>query len=245
MNLEKLLSPDWNNILKKYLPQDWFENQNNFLHEECENYTIYPAKENIFNAFNTTHFSDVKVVIFGQDPYHGENQAHGLSFSVDYSQKKLPPSLRNIFKEMESDLGIDHLNNLNHGCLQKWAEQGVLLINAVLTVRAKNANSHAKCGWEIFTDSVIEALNKEEHQKVVFVLWGAYAQAKKKLIDESKHLIIESAHPSPLSAHRGFFGSKVFSRINEKLIKHHLEPIDWQLQNYTDGGNLYVQDKLF
>ena len=245
MNIKTLLSVDWCEILEKYLPQDWFKKQSEFLSKEYKKNIIYPVQENIFNAFNITKFDDVKVVILGQDPYHGKNQAHGLSFSVDYGQKKLPPSLRNIFKELAHDLGIETINNVNHGCLQSWAEQGVLLINAVLTVRARQANSHAKCGWEIFTDSVIKSLNEEEHGKIIFVLWGAFAQAKRKLIDENKHVVIASAHPSPLSAHRGFLGSKVFSQINQILTEQNLSVIDWQLQNHTDDGILYVQDKLF
>ncbi|UDQ99034.1 uracil-DNA glycosylase [Lentisphaerota bacterium WC36G] len=244
MNLIKFLNSDWYEKIASYLPVNWFEIQSEFLTKEYKNYTIYPTLENIFNAFNSTKFSDVKVVILGQDPYHGENQAHGLSFSVDHSQKKLPPSLRNIFKELNDDLNIDNLS-VRHGCLQEWTEQGVLLINAVLTVRASKPNSHSKKGWEIFTDAVIKALNDLHEQKIIFVLWGNFAQSKKSLINTQKHHVIESAHPSPLSARRGFFGSKVFSKINEILQDEGYKPINWQLKNGVNDDSLYVQEKLF
>ena len=188
------------------------------------NKVIYPKGENIFNAFNSTPFDDVKIVILGQDPYHGPEQAHGLSFSVPEGIRT-PPSLINIFKELNSDLG---LAIPPHGCLQSWAEQGVLLLNAVLTVEHKTAGAHAGKGWEKFTDKVIALLN-DQQEKIVFMLWGAYAHKKGKLIDSEKHLILKSVHPSPLSAHRGFLGCRHFSQANEYLVAEGIEPIDWSL----------------
>ena len=195
-----------------------------FLKKEYSNYTIFPEKDNIWTAFQWTDYEDVKVVILGQDPYHGEGQAHGLSFSVQ-PQVKIPPSLKNIYKELEDDLGIPPVS---HGYLKSWAEQGVFLLNAVLTVREGQANSHRGKGWEELTDFAIASLN-ERKEPIVFILWGASARKKQALIDTTKHYILTSPHPSPLSAYRGFFGSKPFSKANELLIASGQEPIDWQL----------------
>ena len=186
--------------------------------------TIFPEKGNIFNALTLTDYNDVKVVIIGQDPYHGEGEAHGLSFSVQKGIK-IPPSLQNIYKELEDDLGIPPKT---HGDLTSWAKQGVLLLNSVLTVEKDKASSHKGLGWELFTDYIIKLLNQKE-DPIVFILWGRFARDKKKYITNKKHLIIESAHPSPLSAYNGFFGSKPFSKTNEFLIKNKKEPIDWSL----------------
>ena len=186
---------------------------------------IYPPNHLIFNALNTTPLDRVKVVILGQDPYHGPNQAHGLSFSVQKGVA-LPPSLRNIFHELHADVGVERPK---HGDLTHWAEQGVLLLNAVLTVEAGQPTSHQKRGWEEFTDHVIDVLN-EQREHIVFILWGAYAQRKGQRINQDKHLVLKAAHPSPLAANRGgFFGCKVFSKSNNYLKQHGIEPIDWQL----------------
>ena len=195
-----------------------------FLLEEKKKHVVYPPGEEIFTAFNTTPFHQTKVVILGQDPYHGPDQAHGLSFSVRKGIR-VPPSLKNIFKELETDLGIPISS---HGDLTHWANQGVLLLNTVLTVRYKEANSHKNKGWEQFTDSVIQALNSQK-SALIFVLWGRKAQAKEAMIDESKHVILRSAHPSPFSAYNGFFGSRPFSNINKHLKSNEKEGIDWQL----------------
>ena len=192
--------------------------------EKREGKTIYPASDSIFNAFKATPFNDVKVVILGQDPYHGVGQAHGLSFSVPKGVRT-PPSLVNIFKEINRDIGVPIAD---HGCLQSWAEQGVLLLNATLTVEQANAGSHQGQGWELFTDKVIEVLS-DQREHVVFLLWGSYAQKKGRVIDQDKHLVLRSAHPSPLSAYRGFIGSGHFSATNEYLKKHGQSPIDWQV----------------
>ena len=192
--------------------------------EKREGKTIYPASHSIFNAFKATPFNDVKVVILGQDPYHGVGQAHGLSFSVPKGVRT-PPSLVNIFKEINRDIGVPLAD---HGCLQSWAEQGVLLLNATLTVEQANAGSHQGQGWELFTDKVIEVLS-DQREHVVFLLWGSYAQKKGRVIDQNKHLVLRSAHPSPLSAYRGFIGNGHFSATNEYLKKHGQSPIDWQV----------------
>jgi len=186
--------------------------------------TVYPAGADIFNALNSTPFDKVKVVILGQDPYHGPGQAHGLSFSVKPGTK-FPPSLKNIFKEISADLGIPDPEN---GCLQRWAEQGVLLLNATLTVEQGVAGSHQGKGWETFTDAIIHALNAER-EKLVFLLWGCYAQKKGVFIDDSRHCVLKSPHPSPLSAHRGFFGNRHFSRTNSFLVSNGISPIDWSV----------------
>lgn len=195
-----------------------------FLKDEYSHHVIYPSMYDIFNAFKFTPYDKLKAVILGQDPYHEEGQAHGLSFSVNKGIK-IPPSLVNIYKELYNDLGIPPHED---GYLKKWAEQGVLLLNTVLTVRQGLANSHKGKGWEWFTDSVIKVVNEKE-TPVVFILWGANARSKKSLIDTSKHCVIESAHPSPLSCYNGFFGSKPFSKTNNFLISRGIEPIDWDL----------------
>ena len=215
----------WDELLKDDFNSEHYQKLRQFLKKEYFTKTIYPPMDDIFNALKFTDFNDVKAVILGQDPYHGEGQAHGLCFSVKKGIKP-PPSLINIYKEQKQDLGIDQ--PLDNGDLTKWTKQGVLLLNTVLTVRNASPNSHKGMGWEEITDKVIKLLNDRE-KPVVFILWGANARAKKKLITNPNHLIIESAHPSPLSAYNGFFGSKPFSRTNEFLIKTGQSPIDWQL----------------
>ncbi len=215
---------DWDSILKEDFDSDTYASLRAFLRNEYSSHTIYPNMYDIFNALKYTAYSDVKVVIIGQDPYHGEGQAHGLSFSVKPGVPA-PPSLVNIFKELYSDLGIAPPN---HGCLEKWSRQGVLLLNAVLTVRASHPNSHKGKGWEAVTDSVIKHLNDRD-EPMVFMLWGANAGAKRALITNPKHLVLRAAHPSPLSAYNGFFGCKHFSKANAFLIAKGLSPIDWRL----------------
>ncbi len=223
MNVQ--IEPQWNEELKEEFKQPYFEKIVNFLKaEKKEGKTIYPAGPNIFNAFNTTPFNKVKVVILGQDPYHNPNQAHGLSFSVP-DKVPPPPSLINIFKEIHEDLGISIPKT---GNLEKWAKQGVLLLNAALTVEAHQPMSHSKIGWHHFTDDVIRILS-ERKDHIVFMLWGGFAKSKKDLIDTGKHLVLTAAHPSPLSAHNGFFGSKHFSKANHWLQEHGEKPIDWSL----------------
>lgn len=219
-----MIGNDWDQLLETELNKEYFQNLINFIKNEYKEKTIYPKQSDIFNAFRYTKYKDVKVVILGQDPYHGENQAEGLSFSVKKGIKK-PPSLVNIYKELYSDLNIPIEED---GSLVHWAEQGVLLLNAVLTVEKDKAASHQGKGWEIFTDEVIKLLNKKD-TPIIFILWGNYARSKKKYITNSIHYIIESAHPSPLSAHNGFFGSKPFSKTNHFLIKTNQKPIDWSL----------------
>ena len=224
--MNNILTNSWNDILKDEFDKDYYKNLRSQLINEYNEHTIYPDKHDIFNALNYTDFKDVKVVILGQDPYHAPNQAHGLSFSVKPGVKT-PPSLKNIFKELHDDLGCYVPNN---GYLKKWSDQGVLLLNTVLTVRAGNANSHKGLGWELFTNKIISSLNDSKHP-IVFMLWGNNAISKKKLITNTDHYIIESVHPSPLSAHRGFFGSKPFSKANNFLISKGEKPIDWQIDN--------------
>lgn len=225
MNYFPDLEKSWNELLKPEFNMPYMTKLNSFIQtEKSKNKTVYPNESLIFNALNSTPFNDVKVVILGQDPYHGENQAHGLSFSV-LPGIKIPPSLRNIYKEMSQDLNIVMPE---HGCLQSWAEQGVLLLNATLTVEKNNAGSHQKKGWEQFTDRIIELLN-EKREGLVFLLWGSYAHKKGQLIDTKKHLVLSAPHPSPLSAHRGFFGTKHFSKANTYLEKRNIKPIQWQL----------------
>jgi len=221
------LESSWLKALGDEFNKDYMVKLKQFLKEEKEaGHTIYPKGSNIFNAFNKTPFDEVKVVILGQDPYHGPNQAHGLSFSVQPGVQ-VPPSLKNIYKELATD--IPGFKIPNTGNLTPWAEQGVLLLNATLTVRAGMAGSHQKKGWERFTDTVIKTIS-DKKTGVVFILWGNYAQSKSELIDASKHLIIKSTHPSPLAVGRGgFFGSKPFSKTNDYLIKHGEKPIDWQI----------------
>lgn len=221
------LSPEWKNALQDFLLSDEMERLRNFLRQEMQQgKVIYPPNAEIFKALDMTNLPDVKVVILGQDPYHGAKQANGLSFSVQRGIA-LPPSLRNIYHELYTDLGIQPVN---HGDLTAWAKQGVLLLNSVLTVEAGQAASHQKQGWEQFTDAVIEAIN-QYCPHVVFILWGAYAQHKGSIIDRSKHLVLTAAHPSPLSANRGgFFGCRVFSKANYFLVQHGIDPVDWQLE---------------
>ena len=206
--------------------KEYYQKLHQIIEKEYETKTIYPPKQEIFRALNLCDFDDVKVVILGQDPYHGPNQAHGFSFSVKPGVQT-PPSLRNMFKELNSDLGCYIPNN---GFLESWAKQGILLLNTVLTVREGQANSHKGKGWEIFTDRVIELLNKRE-EPIVFILWGRNAISKEALITNPIHKIIKSVHPSPLSATRGFFGSKPFSKTNDFLVSINKEPIDWQIPN--------------
>ncbi len=222
--IEPVLEESWKKILENEFHQQYFSDLKNFLIEEKKSYRIYPPGPLIFSAFNFTPFDNVKVVILGQDPYHGPGQAHGLCFSVP-AGITFPPSLRNIFKELLSDAGIPVPM---HGNLEPWAKQGVLLLNATLTVRARQAGAHQKRGWENFTDNVITALSSQRNN-LVFILWGNYAIAKKSLIDDSKHCILTAAHPSPFSADRGFFGCKHFSSTNNYLIGRGLSRIDWNL----------------
>lgn len=221
-----MIGNDWDLLLKDEYKKDYFKNLQEFVINEYKTKTIYPKMSEIFNAFQKTSYDDIKVVIIGQDPYHGENEAEGLSFSVKVGIAK-PPSLINIFSELKSDLGIEPPN---HGSLVSWAKQGVLLLNSTLTVVKDSPRSHFNRGWETFTDEVIKLINKKE-TPVVFILWGSDARSKKNLITNKKHLILESAHPSPLSAYRGFFGSKPFSKTNDFLIKNGIKPIDWKIKD--------------
>jgi uracil-DNA glycosylase len=224
MELITHISQDWKQVLSEELECDYFVRLTQFVTKEYTSQICFPPKNLIFKAFDACSFENTKVVILGQDPYHGDGQAHGLSFSVPYGMK-FPPSLRNIFKELSSDLGVQVQYQ---GNLTNWAEQGVLLLNTTLTVRKSAPGSHPKQGWEEFTDSVIKTISRQKEQ-VVFILWGKFAEQKNILIDESKHLIITSAHPSPFSAHRGFFGSKPFSKTNEYLRKKGRKEINWTL----------------
>jgi uracil-DNA glycosylase len=212
----------WKEKLEGEFEQDYFKELARFVREEYQKTTVYPAPKNVFRAFDETPFSEVKVVILGQDPYHGPGQANGLCFAVN-PEVKAPPSLQNIFKELESDLGHEVSHDPD---LIRWAKQGVLLLNATLTVSARNPGSHQGRGWEQFTDAAIKKLN-DERGTLVFILWGNYARQKGAHIDRSKHLVIESAHPSPFSAHSGFFGSKPFSKTNAYLEEHGMTPIEW------------------
>lgn len=215
---------EWDDYLKGEFEKEYYLKLREFLKKEYFTYQVYPNMYDIFNALKFTSYSDVKAVIIGQDPYHGPGQAHGLCFSVQKGVA-IPPSLQNIYKELYSDLGIPPAN---HGYLKKWADNGVLMINAVLTVRGGQANSHRNIGWEIFTDKVIELLNTRE-QPIVFILWGNNAKQKMKLITNPNHLILQAAHPSPLSAFNGFFGCKHFSKTNDFLASHGIAPIDWRI----------------
>lgn len=216
------IEESWEKVLQTEFDKPYFKDLTDFVRSEYATATIYPPASLIFNAFNLCPFSKVKVVIIGQDPYHGPGQAHGLCFSVN-DGVQFPPSLQNIFKEIKSDLDIPIPTS---GNLTRWAEQGVLLLNATLTVRAHSAGSHQKKGWETFTDSVIRIL-AEQKENLVFILWGAYAQKKGAFIDNNRHLILSSAHPSPLSAYNGFFGNHHFSLTNEWLQKHGIDSINW------------------
>lgn len=215
---------DWNERLAVLFNDERYQKIRTFLIEEYRNHVVYPDMYDLYNCFRYTPFEKVKVVLLGQDPYHGENQAHGLCFSVKKGVSN-PPSLENIFKELQMDIGCE---KPKHGTLTKWAKEGVLLLNTSLSVREHQANSHSKCGWAWFTDSVIQLISNQK-ENVVFILWGGNARKKKALIDTSKHYIIESAHPSPLSAYNGFFGSKPFSKTNQFLISKGISPIDWDL----------------
>ena len=215
---------DWDGIIGDEFKRDYYLKLREFLKQEYKSYKIHPDMYDIFNALKWTGYKDTKVVILGQDPYHEEGQAHGLAFSVQKGVR-IPPSLLNMYKELQDDLGC---TLPDHGYLTKWAEQGVLLLNTVLTVREGLPNSHKDCGWTWFTDEVIKILNKRD-TPIVFILWGGNARSKVKFIDKTKHFIIESAHPSPLSSYQGFFGSKPFSKTNELLKSANISPIDWNL----------------
>ena len=223
--LKNLIPEDWAQVLKEEFELDYWSKLEDFIVDEMKSEVVFPPKNEIFSAFELTPYDKVKVLLLGQDPYHDYNQAHGLCFSV-CNGTKLPPSLKNIYKELYSDLDVPVSKN---GSLVSWAEQGVLLLNTSLTVRAHQAASHSKMGWVNFTDAVIRAVNKKK-SLVIFVLWGGHAAAKERLIDSSRHIIIKSAHPSPLSAYRGFLGSRPFSKINDALIKNNNKPIDWRTQ---------------
>ena len=221
-----LISNDWYQVLAEEFEQPYFHKLQDFISTQRQTETIFPAVADVFSAFELTPYASVRVLLLGQDPYHDDNQAHGLCFSVNPGIKT-PPSLVNIYKELKSDLELDTPNN---GYLIPWAQQGVLMLNAVLTVRAHTPNSHKDKGWETFTDAVIAKVN-QKIDPVIFVLWGGYAQKKLKLIDTSRHTVIQSAHPSPLSARNGFFGSKPFSAINTVLKSTDRSEIDWQIAN--------------
>jgi uracil-DNA glycosylase len=222
--INPLIEESWKQALEKEFTSDYFVNLKKFLVEEKRNYKIFPPGNQIFNAFNSTPFNQVKVVILGQDPYHNIDQAHGLCFSVPRGIVK-PPSLVNILKELRNDLGI---SAPSHGNLEKWAKNGVLMLNATLTVRAHEAGSHQNRGWEQFTDAAIKSLSYNR-ENIVFLLWGAYAQAKSKIIDHNKHLILKAPHPSPLSVYRGFYGCAHFSKTNKYLKDKGLGEIDWSI----------------
>lgn len=217
------IEPGWKARMAEEFNKEYFIRLSDFIKEEYRTNTIYPPGSLIFNAFNLCPFDTVKVVIIGQDPYHGPGQAHGLCFSVK-EEVQFPPSLINIYKEIQSDIGVSRPVS---GNLERWSKQGVLLLNATLTVRAHIAGSHQKKGWEIFTDAVINVLNRDKNN-LVFILWGAYAQKKGEAIDRSRHLVLESVHPSPLSASRGFFGNRHFSICNEYLANNGLQPVNWE-----------------
>src|SRR5690606_28616629 len=218
------MKTDWNPVLRGELEKPYWAELQQFVAEERARAHVYPPPGEVFAALHLTPYASVKVMILGQDPYHGPGQAHGLCFSVRRGVPP-PPSLQNIFKELERDLGFPPPD---HGCLDAWARRGVLLLNTTLTVRARQAASHQKQGWETFTDEVLRAVN-DKPDRVVFILWGASARRKRSLIDRARHVVIESAHPSPLSAHNGFFGSRPFSRANEALIAAGRNPVDWRL----------------
>lgn len=217
---------DWLEAIGDEFKKSYYKELYDFVKAEYSTTAVYPPSDDIFNALHLTALKDVKVLVLGQDPYHGANQAHGLSFSVLPGQK-IPPSLRNIYQELHDDLGCYIPNN---GCLEKWAKQGVLMLNTVLTVRAHKPNSHQGKGWEHFTDAIIEAVNKEE-RPIVYLLWGRPAQSKIPMLNNPKHLILKAPHPSPYSADRGFFGCRHFSQANEFLRANGQEPIDWQIEN--------------
>lgn len=221
------VSEDWRQVMAEELEKPYYKQLSHFVLQEYHSHTIYPPMDDIYNAFQETPLSKVKVLLLGQDPYHNVNQAHGMSFSVLPSQTEIPPSLQNIYKELHDDLGCYIPNN---GYLVKWAKQGVLLLNTILTVRAHSANSHRGHGWEQFTDRVIEVLN-EQDRPIVYLLWGKPAQSKSSMLNNPKQLVLTAPHPSPLSAYRGFFGCRHFSKANAFLQEHGVEPIDWQIEN--------------
>lgn len=220
------LNNDWLDALKGEFRKPYYKKLFETVNQEYRTHRIYPPADDIFNAFHLTPLKDVKVVILGQDPYHGDGQAHGLCFSVK-PDVEIPPSLVNIYQELHDDLGCYIPNN---GYLEKWARQGVMMLNTVLTVRAHQANSHRGIGWEEFTDAAIRVIAQQD-RPIVFILWGRPAQAKKSMLHNPKHLILEAPHPSPLSAYRGFFGSRPFSKTNDFLTANGLTPIDWQIEN--------------
>jgi len=220
-----MLGNDWDSILCEEINKEYFNDLMVFIKNAYNEKVIYPKQSDLFKAFRNTPYNNVKVVILGQDPYHGVDQAEGLSFSVRVGINK-PPSLQNIFKELHADLGYEIPS---HGSLVSWTKEGVMLLNTVLTVEASRPASHKDLGWEIFTDAVIKKIN-EKDTPVVFILWGSFARSKKKLITNSKHFVIESAHPSPFSAYNGFFGSHPFSKTNDFLIKNGIEPVDWEIK---------------
>ena len=222
-----MIDNDWLTAISGEFKKEYYRKLYEFVKDEYSKTVIYPPADDIFNAFHFTPLSKVKVLILGQDPYHNENQAHGLSFSVPESQRDIPPSLQNIYKELQSDCGCYIPDN---GYLKKWADQGVLLLNTVLTVRAHQANSHQGRGWEQFTDAVIQAVNAQD-RPIVYMLWGSPAQKKISMLNNQKHLILKAPHPSPLSAYRGFFGCHHFSLANKFLSDNGIEPIDWQIEN--------------
>lgn len=223
--MKEIFKNDWQEILQDEFEKDYYKDLRKLLIEEYKHYEIFPKAENIFNAFHYTAYKDVKVLILGQDPYHNIGQAHGLAFSVKEGVK-IPPSLQNIYKELNSDLGIPIART---GYLKAWADEGIMLLNTTLTVRAHQPMSHAKIGWEIFTNAVIEKIN-EKKEPVVYILWGNHAKARKKFINNENHLIIEGVHPSPLSANKGFFGSRPFSRANEFLRERGVTPPSWKVK---------------
>ena len=228
LHTERVPTTDWNPVLRNEFAKPYWNNLQHFVAGERARYVVFPPDDDVFAALHLTPYATTRVVILGQDPYHGPNQAHGLCFSVRHGVP-VPPSLQNIHKELQADLGIERPP---HGNLEAWARQGVLLLNATLTVRASQAASHQGQGWETFTDEVLRTVNAKQH-RVVFLLWGASARRKKSLIDLNRHTVIESAHPSPLSAHNGFFGSRPFSRANDALKAAGLQPIDWALPPST------------
>ena len=222
-----MITNDWLPFVEEEFKKPYYKELYQFVKQEYSRTVVYPPADDIFNAFHFTSLSKVKILLLGQDPYHNERQAHGLSFSVLPEQKDIPPSLQNIYKELHEDCGCYIPNN---GYLKKWADQGVLLLNTVLTVCAHQANSHQSKGWEQFTDAIIQAVNAQD-RPIVYLLWGKPAQSKIKMLTNPKHLILTSPHPSPLSAYRGFFGCKHFSQSNDFLQKNGIEPIDWQIDN--------------
>ena len=222
-----MITNDWLEAVSEEFKKPYYRELYGFVKEEYSKGAVYPPADDIFNAFHFTPLSKVKVLLLGQDPYHNVNQAHGLSFSFPVSQKKIPPSLQNIYQELHDDLGC---TIPNHGYLKKWADQGVLLLNTVLTVRAHQANSHQGKGWEKFTDAIIQAVNGQD-RPIVYLLWGRPAQKKASMLTNPKHLILKAPHPSPLSAYNGFFGCRHFSQANAFLEEHGEEPVDWQIDD--------------